>query len=386
MREQQNTGCDLIGRERIRGANRVIPEGTKPENVTADQASLVASDVETFRRAHKIELKQIAETLGYALSSISEFLKGKHAGGQLAIDLDAWLIEAESHLATQGSTQFVWTNLAQTIQALAGYALDHRTIAMAYGPLTAGMGKTMALRATYETLGDRRCAFVTLNKTDGNPTALLKKLLTALHCEVSGSTCQRFERLVKKLQGRSHLLILDQVHNLRFSKHDKPFYILADLFDATKTAQLWCGTSDLVAYFDRQRAREVDESLAQIRRRIYPCVDLLEAIGGSGGTGAPLTTVEQIRAIFARNKLRIVGSAARFLCRLANTPDSGSLGLCVRLVEYATMLGGLRGLPEIDVPMLKEALRTCMSSARADLLIRGIDEPEGKALIAASAG
>jgi DNA transposition AAA+ family ATPase len=103
----------------------------------------------------------------------------------------------------------------------------------------------------------------TIDKVDANPTGLLKKLLRAVRKDDNGSNAQRKDRLVEYLSGRQHLLIIDQAHNLRFSKDDKPFYILADLYDATGTAQLWCGTADLVNYLQRQQRRNGDESLAR---------------------------------------------------------------------------------------------------------------------------
>ena len=50
---------------------------------------------------------------------------------------------------------------------------------------------------------------------------------------------------------------------------DKPLYYLTDIFDRTQTAQLWCGTSDMVSYLKRQQGKTLDEPLAQIRRRIF---------------------------------------------------------------------------------------------------------------------
>jgi len=63
---------------------------------------------------------------------------------------------------------------------------------------------------------------------------------------------------VSKLKGREHILLIDQMHNLRGSKDDKPFYHLTDLWDATKdtTSQLWCGTADLVAYLHSCRDKK----------------------------------------------------------------------------------------------------------------------------------
>ena len=377
--ERDGGGFELIGRERMHGSSRAIAEGTAPEQVTEEQIAQVAADVESFRRAYKIDSKTIAENRGYSESVISEFLKGKYpaSGSRVAIDLDSWLVEETEKRSRASTTQFTRTNVAMLLKATANYCLDHQSIGLAYGPQTSGIGKSISLQAYYEELGPRRCALVRLDKVDASPTGLLKKIASAMKIDGPFSVLRKFNKIVDRLKGRSHILLVDQIHNLRFAKNDKPLYMLADLHDATKTAQLWTGTSDIVAYLDRQRMRNVDESLAQIRRRIFPCIDILEAVGpANGGAGAALFTVEQIREVFAKNQLRITSAAARFLTKLCNTPDSGSLGLAERLVEYATMLAGTAAhcASEIDTPLLLLALRCCVSSARADLVIRDIEE------------
>jgi hypothetical protein len=106
--------------------------------------------------------------------------------------------------------------------------------------------------------------------------------------------------------------------------------------------------------------------------RLFPCKDLLEGIGADGkGGGAPLVTVEQVKEIFARNKLRITSDAARWLCKLCNTPDSGSVRLAKRLVEFATMVAGTKreAITSIDVDLLLLALREAISTDRADRLM-----------------
>lgn len=374
-----SSGSELIGRERVRGSSRAIPVGTPADQVSEDQIAQVVADVESFRRAFKIDRNIIAEAVGYSESLIRTFLAGKYPanGAHAAIDLDSWLIQESEKRARASTTQFVWSNVAMLFKATANYCLDRGTIGLLYGPETSGIGKSTALQAYAEECGPRRCTSIRLDKMDGSPGGLLKKIASALKIDAPISNLRKFTKIVEKLKGRSHILLVDQIQNLRGAKDDKPFYILTDLHDATKASQLWTGTSDIVAYLDRQRSRNVDESLAQIRRRIFPCIDILEAVGpAGGGTGAMLFTVDQIREIFAKNQLRISSAAARFITQLSNAPDSGSLGVAVRLVEYATMLAGTPQYraQEIDVPLLKIALRCCVSSARADLLIQNVEE------------
>ena len=374
----------LIGRERVRGAMRVIAEGTDAAAVTADEIAQVAADVDLFAKHHQLSRKVIARAVGYdSPGVISEFVAGKYAGNaaQLAIDLDGWLVEEEQRRSRPATTHFVWTNVAQEIKATAYYCLDggnDRKIGLVYGPDTTGIGKTTALRAIHEELGVRRSSLVTIDEVDSSPSGLLRKLCAAVHVSDSGCCRDRFARVVDKIRGRSHLLLVDQIQNLRWAREDKPLYILADLHDATRAtaAQLWCGTADMLTYLDRQRVRKADESLAQIRRRIFPRIDLMEALrsGGDDGGGDMLVTVDQVREMFARNKLKLTGTASRFLCELCNQPDSGSIGLCVQLVEYATMMAErMAGVRSIDLPLLKAALRRGFSPKRAEDLLNSME-------------
>jgi DNA transposition AAA+ family ATPase len=385
----------LIGRERIRGASRMIPEGTDAASVTPEQIATVVSDVTLFLNAHKksIDRAAVAKAIGYSPGVVSEFLNGKYGGkaGQVAIDLEAWLVEEEQRRQRPSTTQFVWSNVAEEIKATASYCVDYQKIGLVYGPDTSGIGKTTALQAIHQELGPRRSTLVTIDKVDANPTALLRKITAAMRLTDGSRTIKgNFDKVVTHLSGRSHLLLIDQIHNLRGAKEDKPFYVLTDLYDATKTAQLWCGTADLVAYLDRQRTRQADESLAQIRSRIMPCVDLMQNVrpggGGDGGNGEPLVTVEQVREMFGKNKLKLSATAARWLCALANEPDTGGLRLCVQLVEYATMLGGMQRSTSIDTALLKVAMRRAFSPARAEVLLGQAAAAEAAPSRAARAG
>lgn len=362
----------------------MIAEGTDAATVTDEQIQQVANDVELFCRNHKISRKDVARATGYSPGVASDFLSGKYAGNkaQVAIDLEAWLVEEEGRRSRPETTQFVWTNVAMEIKAVANYCLDKRKISLVYGPDTSGIGKTTALQAIHQEIGPRRSSLITIDKVDANPTGLLKKICRGIRKDDNGTNAVRFARIVTHLTGRSHLLLIDQIHNLRGAKEDKPFYILADIYDATKTAQLWCGTADLVSYLQRQQVRNADESLAQIRRRIFPYVDLMEGLrsGGSDGGGDMLVTVEQVREMFARNKLKLAGAAARFLCEICNQPDSGSIGLCVQVVEYATMMAEVRRATSIDLPLLKEALRRGFSPRRTDALLHRMELEQPRAV------
>ncbi len=353
----------------------MIAQGTLARDVTPAQIAAVAQDADLFCKANKVARKAVAQAIGYSPSVVTEFLKGTYAGsaGQVAIDIEDWLVGEEQRRQNQQATRFVWTNVAMQIKSVADYCLDFKKVGLIYGPETSGLGKTTALKAIHQELGARRSALVTIDKVDSSPTGLLKKILNALHLDESGNNAMRMNRVQEYLTGRAHLLLIDQVHNLRFAKEDRPLYYLMDLYDSTKTAQLWCGTSDMVAYLQRQQARTTDEPLAQLRRRIFPCVDLMDGYSVDGG-GERLYTAEQIREAFASFPLKLTPAAARWLAALACVPGSGALGQCVNLMECATMLGKQRRAPAIDVDLLMLAMRFGLTSARVNSICTKIDQ------------
>jgi hypothetical protein len=280
-------GADaLIGRERIRGAMRVIAEGTDAAGVTREQIAQVAADVDLFAKAHKLSRKVIARAVGYdSPGVISEFVAGKYAGNaaQLAIDLDGWLVEEEQRRSRPATTQFVWTNVAREIEATAYYCLDggnDRKIGLVCGPDTTGIGKTTALRAIHEQLGVRRSSLVTIDEVDSSPTGLLRKLCAAVHVNDSGSCRDRFARVVEQIKGKSHLLLVDQIQNLRWAREDKPLYI-AQVDDLHRTRVT-------ILYYRRGRlcrARPRAAELAVMIRR-QPAADHGPAERVSAGGGA----------------------------------------------------------------------------------------------------
>jgi len=356
----------------------MIQPGTDSKDVSPEQISAIANDVEMFCRANNVPRKDVAKAVGYSPGVITDFLKGQYAGnaGGVAIDLEDWLVAEESRRANKQTTVFTWTNVALKIQGVAQYCLDMQKVGLIYGPETSGLGKTTALKAIHQEMGPRRSTLITIEKCDANPTGLLKKILAGMRLNFDGNSAQKMARIIDAIKGRSHLLMIDQIHNLRFATEDRPFYYLMDIYDATQSAQLWCGTSDMVDYLQRQQKKTLDEPLAQIRRRIFPCVNLMDGSGGNGGggEGEPLVTVEQIRDIFSKFKLKLTPAGARWLCALARVPDSGALGVCVHVVEYGTMLALAAKQTSLDVPMLKRALTCGLTVKRVDAIICAVEQ------------
>jgi DNA transposition AAA+ family ATPase len=121
MSEKTPIDC-LIDRERIRGASRMIPQGTEASALTPEQIDTVRIDLDAFRRTHKINLKELAQSLGVGHATLSEFLANKYKGNnaEFAINAEDWLVTAEQQRARPATTSFVWTNVARRREAADG--------------------------------------------------------------------------------------------------------------------------------------------------------------------------------------------------------------------------------------------------------------------------
>jgi hypothetical protein len=101
-----------------------------------------------------------------------------------------------------------------------------RKIGLVYGPDTPGIGKTMALEALNQVLPGS--VLITIEKVHANPTGLLRAIARALRITDGKRNATLYDRIVEKLSGTPRLLMIDQIHNLRHAKDDKPFYYLTD--------------------------------------------------------------------------------------------------------------------------------------------------------------
>jgi DNA transposition AAA+ family ATPase len=359
MNEQDQSIMDsLLQQQRIRGETRMFLEGTAPELITDEKVDLVIHHVELYAKEKRISRKDIGRDLGYSPSVISEVLSKRYPGDwkQVILDLDTWLDEQrkrdDSPLAP---TVFVDTEVAREIFTVANMVISTRKIGMIYGPDSSGIGKTMALRAIQKEKPGS--LLVTCDKIEANPTGLLRAIATELQITPAQNNRALYARIKDILRGTSRLLIVDQIHNLRKAKDDKPFYILTDLWDAAGSPQLWSGTADLVSYLNKGRRQ--DESLAQIRRRLAFVRDLLQRTRstGDGGKGEPLFSIASIRKMFGSNKIRLTPDAERFIMQLANIPDSGALGTVTNLVQLATLIATNEKKSTIDTTMLLGCLQ-----------------------------
>lgn len=353
----------LMDEARIRGESRMIQEGKKPDDVTKDDANAVIANLKQYQQESGMSMAQIARSAGCKPSTVSQVLAWKYPGHwqPIIIDLDRWLDDQRKADAAPRPTQYIETSVAQEIKTVADAAIQLRTIGLIYGGETSGVGKTMAMKAIAEEKPG--AIYISIEEVAASTTGVLHAIARAMKISEGHPNPTLFEMIKLRLAGTSRLLIVDEIQKLCGAKKDKPFHVLADLHSKTEAPHLWGGTSDIVAYLDRGQERGAIP-LAQIRRRIGIRRDLLERTRdrGDGGKGQPLYTIDEIRKVFAKNKMRLAPDGAKYLWMLACLPDSGALGVCKNVVVLATTVMEPKGVTVLTAEMLRSAHRELTSS------------------------
>jgi hypothetical protein len=378
-RHQQHPIDRLTEQGRVRGESRMIREGANPKDVTPDVAAEVLRRVEHYKREKELSYAEIARGIGVAEATLSQVRSGTYQGDtqKVILNLDRWLGDQEATDKAPKPADFVPTRVAEEIMTIANAAIALKTIALVYGPRTSGVGKSMALAAVAaEKAGS---IFITVDKAAAHTGGILKQICKQLRMSPSHAHDYCIERICEALRGTSRLLIVDQIHNLCGARDDKPLYVLTDIHDRTAKEpgkpgipMLWAGTSDIVAYLRRGQAKG-QEPLAQIRSRIGMQRDLMQRSGGGGGDGKALFSVDEIRAIFGKGKMRLATDATHYLARLANTPDSGALRTCRNLVVMAITLFQKKH-DVLTAEMLQTAHRFLIPDAAFTLLQAEIEQ------------
>jgi hypothetical protein len=328
-----------------------------PANVTEDEAADVIAAVRSYMAASRVSLTFIARAIGYSVPVLSQVFSRTYDGNwrQIVLDLDRWLADWVKADGVTKPAEFVRIRVAEEVFAVGEAAIRLKGIGLVFGP--AGLGKTLALRAlAAEKPG---AVYVSLKTIASSAAGVIEAIARAMRLIPSATQLHATRHIVAgiedKLQGTPRLLIIDEIHKLCGQAGDRALTVLRDLYDATQSPQLWCGTTDLVAYLERETG-DAREPLAQIRRRITICRDLTErTMAPGGGPGEPLYSIDEIRAVFANSKMRLSADAIRMLVELANVPDGGHLGVCSALVRMATILHERRA-EVLTADMLRGAL------------------------------
>ncbi len=217
-----------------------------------------------------------------------------------------------------------------------------RSARPATGP--AGIGKTTVAKAICGEIPGT--VYVCIDQETCSATGLIAAIYRALKQRPRRHFRPKLSDLVEGFGNSGRLLIIDQAHRLR----DRALETLMDLHDNCALPILLIGTAEL----HRRVSDDEDPLFGQLASRVGVRLDLLAGLhvagagkpGPDSGTAAVSFSVADVRAIFARGKLKLHPDAANMLARIA-TYSVGHLRRAVRIFRWAEAIALRNSAAEI---------------------------------------
>ena len=313
-------------------------------------------DQEKRPRGERITQAKLARAIGEKPSTVSQVLAYKYppskTGDQPYRRRDAILRKLDQQLARLEKAKdapersgHAWTKPALEIRGVADAAVQLGT--MAAVTCDSGGGKTM----TAETLPSvfAGAILITVNDACHSPITFLRRLCEALKLRLAGQRQSLMDLATTRLKETRQLIIIDEAD----LADARLLNTIRQVHDATGCPVLLLGMPALLK--NLQQARADDSRGAMLFSRIGIKRDLTERCRQDGDRGEPLYSVEDVRKVFARSKLRIAADAVRWLHALANLPDCGRLRSCNSAVRLGAHIAQQTGETEITLTLLLQA-------------------------------
>lgn len=254
---------------------------------------------------------------------------------------------------------FVQSRVAEAIYALAQYAIKREAIVGF--DISAGHGKTITLTTIVdETPG---AVLLTVNRTRSSPKSFLQLWSRALGLDVQGRAEDLQDRVTNRLVRSGRLIAIDECHKLQVPTLD----VIREVHDAARCPMILSGTPSFKAMLTSQRVGTLSrELLDQLYSRVSMYRSLDDLTSNNQDSPGVLVTMDDIRKVFARGRVRISRDGMKFLMHLANTPASGGLRVCRGLVHICIDL-----YPEeiMTASLLRQALAMRVGTREAGFLI-----------------
>jgi hypothetical protein len=271
----------------------------------------------------------------------------------LAKVINQVLLQKEAEKTEVGG--FVTTRLAEAIFAIAQYAMKRRTIAVFV--VSAGNGKTMALNALeIDTPG---AVLITVQRTRSTVKSFLQLWARGLNLSENGRAEDIQDRIVSVLDRSNRLILIDEAHKMTVAALD----VLREVWDKTRVSIVLAGTPSLYETMTSRRVgTHQHEIMDQLFSRVGMYRDMTELENPETGTPERVSTIADVRKIFARGQVSLARDAASFLCKLANTPGEGGLRTCAGLVQLVVDLWPGE---QVTAALLRNAMGTRMGTKEA---------------------
>ena len=326
------------------------------------QRKAIRKTVKKHFETHGLTYRAVGLQIGVAESTLSEVLNGKYRGDADSIlrKLNAWIDDDERRRTKSKPLGFFETNVFKSIRDAARIAKrnaiterkrdvggDKPRIVMALGP--PGCGKSLGAEALCAE--DPNAICIRIRTGGGNASGIARSIADAAGWRGRSARVSLLDFVIDKLKFTGRLLIVDEAHKLRESGYEA----LRDLADDAGIPILLLGTDRTRRRVDRTR-RGMDHYMDdQFSRRVAFTVDLLRGSDGQGGDKRPFYTLEEIRAIFQDDTLRMTDDGEELLCAIANTIGIGMLGMAANIYDKAQYAARRRAGKVIDADLLWSA-------------------------------
>lgn len=380
---ETNPADQAIGMEAATMLKSVrIPEsGPLTEELRAE----VRETVSAHCKQHRIGNRTLGQQIGVGESTVSEVLRGiydkKADPDPILRKLNRWIDDDERRRQRTKPIGFYPTCVFDAVNALAqfaksnarlpgsaknGVAADPPRIAVGWAP--AGSGKTLAARAL--AAEDAASILIRVEARHGGDTALAKLIVASAGWRGRGRDSGLIAFTIDKLRDSGRLLIIDEAHRLQPSGCE----FIRDLVDVCGIPVLLLATEEFYQRMTSVRTGGGRKIYDQFSRRVGYVMNLLRGVDGKGGSSRPIYSIDEVRAIFKVQGVRLTTDATDYLQAVACTIGLGMLGLAANIFELAVR-SAIRSDKAIDERQLRRcANRVLIPAGEDDVgILRQID-------------
>lgn len=333
-------------------------DGPLPENLRAEVRRVVKKHVKKYRLTHA----QIGAQISASPSTLSEVLSGKYKGVPDSVlrKLNAWIDDDERRRSQSRPLGFYETCIFKSIRDLAKIAKrnaiterrrivgsDKPRIVMGFGP--PGCGKSLGAEALCAE--DPNAICIRIRTGGGTGNGIARAVLDGAGFRGRPTNISNIDFMIEKLRYSGRLLIVDEAHKLR----ESGFEVLRDLADDAGIPIMLLGTDRTRRKVDRARRGMDDYMDDQFSRRVGLVVDLLRGSDGEGGNKRPFFSLDEVRAIFRDDIVKLSDDGLELLCAIANTMGLGMLGMAANIYEKAQYAARRRPDNVINADLLWKA-------------------------------
>lgn len=390
--ESESTRSIGMEARQVVKAIKVPTEGA----LTEEQRTKIRTAVLAHLKEHQITHAEAGLSVDRAASTISEVLKGcyKGDGDGVLRNLNQFMEDDERRRRAGRPHGFYATNVFTSVAVLAKFAKsnartgskrrttadqDSSRITLGVGP--AGIGKSAAAMAL--AADDPTAVLVRLERGGGGSTGVTVLTCNEIGEKPSLSPFHNLQKIKKRLTGSGRLLIVDEGHRLEPAGCE----ILRDFADVCGIPILILGTQEVSDRLTRVRTGAGNLLYDQFSRRVGMWLDLTRGVDGRGGTTRPIFSLDEIRAIFHSDEVKLSADGAEYLQACACVIGQGMLGFAQNAWNKARRAAIRRG-GLIDAARLRDAAGSNLSAAgvEAEIFLQRIDEQLKKHRMMRAAG